>query len=165
MSLRLPTANNYSRQPKKPTRKRRRVDPVSTPNDGPATSSESEINEDTTEIKSNHPEDDNEEADITSDEDEHSTIRANNAYTGATNTIGSIHQRNWFLTLDRRSSGFRKARRGPDEGRWVGDWEPFFVYGRDHERSVVTGRNADEVMEDEDVEKFVGRKMWRPILE
>ena len=108
--------------------------------------------------------DDNDAANV-SDDNEDSKIRASNAYTGAKNTIGSIHQRHWFLTLDRRSSGFHKARSGPDRGKWIGSWEPFYVLGRDHERSVVTGRNADEVMEDEGVDKFVGRKMWRPILE
>ena len=105
-----------------------------------------------------------------SDNDEDATIRANNAYPGAENIIGSIHQRNWLMTLDRKNSGFHKASGGSEAsaghgGRWVGRWEPFFVRGRDVERSVVTGRNADEVMEDEGVERFVGRKMWRPILE
>ena len=96
-------------------------------------------------------------------EDEHEdiVIRANNAYTGAINSIGSVHQRNWFLTLDRRNSGFRK---NGDDGRWVGGWEAFFR-GREHERSLLTGRSADQVMEDEGVEKFVGRKMWRPSME
>jgi len=93
-------------------------------------------------------------------EDDDATIRANNAYPGASNTIGSVHQRNWFLTLDRKNSGFHKGH----HGRWVGEWEPFFVRGRDVESSVVTGRLADDVMRDEGVEKFVGRKMWRPIL-
>jgi len=94
-------------------------------------------------------------------EGEDATIRANNAYPGATNTIRSIHQRHWFLSLDRKNSGFRKRR----NGRWEGGWESFFVKGRDEERSVVTGRLADDVMSDEGVERFVGRKMWRPILE
>lgn len=97
-------------------------------------------------------------ADILSDDDE--TIRANNAYTGATNTIGSIHQRHWFLSLDKKNSGFTKT-----DGDWLGDAAPFYVMGRDYERSVVTGRTADEVMEDEGVAKFIGRKMWRPIIE
>lgn len=104
-------------------------------------------------------------AGIASDEGEDATIRANNAYPGASNTIGSIHQRNWILTLDRKNSGFRRERSGTGRGRWVGGWEPFFVRGRDHERSVVTGRDADAVMADAGVERFVGRKMWRPILE
>ncbi len=106
-----------------------------------------------------------EAAAVASDDDEDAAIRANNAYSGAHNSIGSIHQRNWFLTLDRRNSGFRKARGGPDEGRWVGNWSAFFVRGRDHERSIVTGRSADQVMEDANVARFIGRKMWRAILE
>lgn len=44
-------------------------------------------------------------------------------------------------------------------------FETFFVRGRDVERSVVTGRTADEVMADEGVEGFVGRKGWRAVLE
>lgn len=99
------------------------------------------------------------------DDAEDAEIRANNAYTGAANTIGSIHQRHWFLTLDRQRSGFCKARAGPDAGRWVDAWEAFYVQGRDHERSIVTGRLADDVMEDEGVKNFIGRKMWRPIME
>lgn len=114
-----------------------------------------------------------------SDNEEDETIRANNAYPGAHNTIGSIHQRYWFLTLDRQSSGFAKARTGPHRGRWVpskllsdkdgalhdNGFEPFFVRGREHERSIVTGRLAVDVMEDEGIKNYGGRKMWRPILE
>jgi hypothetical protein len=102
---------------------------------------------------------------MASEDEEDASIRANNAYTGAENTIGSVHQRNWFLTLDRKNSGFRKAQHGTDEPRWVGEWEAFIVKGRDHEKSVVTGRQADDVMEDARVQKFVGRKLWRPIVE
>jgi len=99
-------------------------------------------------------------------EDKDAAIRSNNAYPGSSNTIGSVHQRKWFLTLDRKHSGFHKARQGSNQERWVGGWgEPFFVRGRDFERSVVTGRSADEVMSDEGVQGFVGRKMWRPIME
>lgn len=165
VSLRLPFANDYSDRPKRPIRKRRRFDPpgaadVSTaasnnvPESGPLYPEQ---------VMDVDLEDD--AAGMASDDDEDATIRAGNAYTGATNSIGSIHQRHWFLTLDRRSSGFHKACNGHEQGQWVGSWEPFFVHGRDHERSVVTGRSADEVMEDEGIEKFVGRKMWRPILE
>lgn len=95
-------------------------------------------------------------------EDEGEEMRIDNAYPGSYNTIGSIHQRHWFITLDRTLSGFRK-----EKGTvcWTGDWEPFYVLGREHERSVVTGRLADEVMADDGVQKFMGRKMWRPITE
>jgi hypothetical protein len=62
------------------------------------------------------------------------------------------------VTLDRQYSGFHKARGGPDAGRWVGESDAFYVLGRNHERSVVTGRLADDVMKDERVERFVGRQ-------
>ncbi|MBE7182126.1 MAG: hypothetical protein INR71_13145, partial [Terriglobus roseus] len=82
-----------------------------------------------------------------------------------------IHQRQWFLSLDRRSSGFVPTKGGG--GRWVRGWtggrergfEPFYVRGVDVERSVVTGRSSAEVMRDEGVEGFRPRKMWRPVLE
>ena len=110
--------------------------------------------------------------------------RITNAYPGATNSIGSIHQRRWFLVLDKKRSGFRK-----EGGQWVrtiephfkkhilsdtpkrvpereyGGFEPFFVRGADFERSVVTGRLSKEVMEDEGVQNFRARKNWMPILE
>ncbi|KAI0538922.1 DNA polymerase ligase-domain-containing protein [Xylaria digitata] len=118
-----------------------------------------------------------------------------NAYLGATNSIGSVHQRRWYLSLDREASGFAKRRR---EGRTV--WEsadvhpgasaesarkpedskrkktdeyeavtprltyPFYVRGVDYERSVVTGRRGDEVLRDEGVIGYVGRKGWQAIL-
>ena len=123
-------------------------------------------------------------------EDQDETIRVTNAYPGASNTIGSIHQRQWFLSLDRLSSGFVKSRTGNDEGRWTrrladakvterqhhGDrrgcevaettgFDTFIVRGRDVERSVVTGRLAKDVYEDEGVSGYEGRKMWRPVVE
>jgi hypothetical protein len=98
-------------------------------------------------------------------EEEDAAIRSNNAYTGATNTIGSVHQRHWYLSLDRKNSGFHKARSGSDESRWVGERDTFLVLGKDVERSVVSGRLADEVMSDEGVNMFQGRKMWRAITE
>ncbi|RYP79311.1 hypothetical protein DL770_006716 [Monosporascus sp. CRB-9-2] len=51
-------------------------------------------------------------------EDEH--VRRTNAYAGAANTIGSVHQRRWYLSLDREACGFAKRRRSG--GRTV--WEP-----------------------------------------
>lgn len=171
IGLRLPSNNDASGQPKKPKHKRRRTDPAMITKSEPiSTDSESDTPQQTqassADVEKPLEEDEDEEAALASEaENEDSTIRANNAYTGATNSIGSIHQRHWFLTLDRKNSGFHKAHTGPDEGRWVGDWEPFFVLGRNPEKSVVTGRTADEVMEDEGVKKFVGRKMWRPITE
>lgn len=168
VSLRLPSANDRSAQPRKPKHKRRRTDPAQ--NLAKANASLSDSESDTTStLEPADGESTLDEGDLAvaeaSEDEEDATIRANNAYTGSLNTIGSVHQRHWFLTLDRTASGFRKARRGSDAGRWVGEWAPFYVMGRDHEASVITGRTADEVMADEGVEKFVGRKMWRPIVE
>lgn len=168
ISLRLPSANDRAAQPKKPKRKRRRVESITM-------SSKAEIQTDSDSdtavpfasgesaalVNDEYAESNDVDAGNASEDEEDTAIRANNAYTGATNTIGSVHQRHWFLTLDRRNSGFRKM----SSGRWEGSWDPFFVKGRDVERSVVTGRTADEVMEDDGVSKFVGRKMWRPIME
>ncbi|KAI1279369.1 DNA polymerase ligase-domain-containing protein [Xylaria sp. FL0933] len=122
-------------------------------------------------------------------------VRRTNAYPGATNSIGSVHQRRWYLSLDREASGFVKRWR---EGRIV--WEsadsdsslpieplqkreegkgkgrdgdkttisrltyPFYVRGVEHERSVVTGRLGSEVLGDEGVTGYVGRKGWQAIL-
>lgn len=106
-------------------------------------------------------------------EQEDEKIRLTNAYPGATNSINSIHQRTWYLSMDRESSGFipQKHRDGTREwvrmrdGESLSGFEPFFVRGKDTERSVVTGRLAEEVMSDEGVKGYVGRKGWRPILE
>lgn len=136
---------------------------------------------------------------------EDETIRLTNAYPGAVNSIGSIHQRKWFLSLDRANSGFvqvkdkrsgrvtwsrrrnmnrahdgRRKSSGEDDGGddglgskeeqqdeedEPGGFDPFFVRGRDHERSVVTGRLARDIMADEGVEGYVGRLRWKGILE
>ncbi|KAI8624213.1 DNA polymerase ligase-domain-containing protein [Xylariaceae sp. FL1651] len=124
-------------------------------------------------------------------------VRRTNAYPGATNSIGSVHQRRWYLSLDREASGFVKRRR---DGRVV--WEradsylaaasgrhrsyaendekekkvdrnedvscrltwPFYVRGVEVERSVVTGRLGSEVLRDEGVVGFIGRKGWQGVL-
>ena len=107
------------------------------------------------------------------DEREDEKVRQNNAYPGASNTIGSIHQRTWYLSMDRHNSGFapyrneegrRVWKRRVEDGQLLG-FEPFFVRGREMERSVVTGRRADEVLQDEGVEGYVGRKGWRAVSE
>lgn len=168
VSLRLPSANDKSAQPRKPRHKRRRTDPAQKAAKTSAPTSDTESDAASTPELADGESAVNDEASAAaqaSEDEEDATIRANNAYTGSLNTIGSVHQRHWFLTLDRTASGFRKSRRGSDAGRWVGEWEPFYVLGRDHETSVITGRMADEVMADEGVDKFVGRKMWRPIVE
>lgn len=103
-------------------------------------------------------------------------IRINNAYPGSTNSIGSIHQRRWFITLDRPNSGFidepgsgpgKKRwvrKRGPETGELMG-FEPFYVRGPDAERSVVTGRLGRDVLDDEKVQGFIPRRGWRPVLQ
>ncbi|KAK8132919.1 ABC1 domain-containing protein [Apiospora kogelbergensis] len=109
---------------------------------------------------------------------EDETVRRTNAYIGATNTINSVHQRKWYLSLDRQACGFDKKRR---HGRVV--WEkqdettaeddgtgrhrlryPFYVKGSEVERSVVTGRQGADVLKDEGVVGFVPRKGWRAVL-
>jgi len=169
IALRLPSHNDTSGQPRKPRTKRRRMDPAvakaarqkalaandDTSDDEPDPSGRE------TGTPSVSDKDDAATALASDGEEEIESIRANNAYPGSTNSIGSIHQRHWFLTLDRKNSGLRKR----PSGRWEGAWQPFFVLGREEERSVVTGRLADDVMSDEGVERFIGRKMWRPIVE
>lgn len=108
-------------------------------------------------------------------------VRATNAYPGASNTIGSVHQRKWYLSLDRVACGFVK-----DRGRWVDDTSrhdedsdedsasrqgvaqrlsyPFYVHGSETERSVVTGRLGLDVLRDEGVTDFLQRKGWKPVL-
>lgn len=160
IGLRLPSKNDRFGEPKRPKTKRKRLDPAQKMARSSQIMTDSD-NEDDTVTGDADINTEVDHAGIASDNEEDIAIRENNAYSGAVNSIGSVHQRHWFLSLDRRRSGFTKSTKGD----WVGPWEPFSVYGRDRERSVITGRSADEVMEDERVEKFVGRKMWRAILE
>lgn len=89
--------------------------------------------------------------------------------------------------MDRYSSGFEplpreKDNNGKVRGRreWVRRWEKgemlgfetFYVGGRDVERSVVTGRRAGDVCDDEGVVGegegeggWVGRRGWRGVVE
>ncbi|KAF2031268.1 hypothetical protein EK21DRAFT_63664 [Setomelanomma holmii] len=103
--------------------------------------------------------------DLDTNTDEDAQTRVSNAYPGSTNDVGLVHQRHWFLQLDRHNSGFVLDRTDGGKGMWVRDegergFEPFFVRGRDFERSVVTGRLARDVESDEGVEGFVGRGGW-----
>ncbi|KAI1414916.1 DNA polymerase ligase-domain-containing protein [Hypoxylon sp. FL1857] len=110
-------------------------------------------------------------------------VRRTNAYPGATNSIGSVHQRRWYLSLDREACGFVKRRKAGrvvwepgselrEEGAGEGGGDdrsnrlrfPFYVRGAEVERSVVTGRTGAEVLRDEGVEGYVRRKGWRPVL-
>ena len=115
------------------------------------------------------------EREIAEQEDE--KVRLTNTYPGATNSIGSIYQRRWYLSMDRYASGFcplpiknrseggRRIWTRRREGERLLGFEPFFVLGRESERSVVTGRTANEVMADDGVQGFVGRKGWTPVTE
>jgi hypothetical protein len=116
-------------------------------------------------------------------------VRRTNAYTGALNTIGSAHQRKWYLSLDRSACGLLEKK---GQGRSI--WEPpsttaaddtssqttasgrtvssdgrlsypFYVRGVDYEKSVVTGRQGKDVLRDEGVTNFIARKGWTPVLE
>ncbi|KAI1647725.1 DNA polymerase ligase-domain-containing protein [Daldinia loculata] len=105
-------------------------------------------------------------------------VRRTNAYTGAENSIGSVHQRRWYLSLDREACGFVKHRRAGrvvweakdvEKGEAVDDYRnrlmfPFYVRGAEVERSVVTGRTSVDVLKDEGVIGHVGRKGWQPVL-
>ncbi|KXH45577.1 hypothetical protein CNYM01_07751 [Colletotrichum nymphaeae SA-01] len=119
-------------------------------------------------------------------------VRRTNAYRGAENSVGSVYQRRWYLSLDREACGFERRSIGGKrvwvlrDGDGGGDVNgegveesdrkkdevdesgrlrfPFYVRGPDVERSVVTGRRGDEVLRDEGVEGFVRRKGWRPVL-
>lgn len=111
---------------------------------------------------------------------EDAEVRRTNAYPEAVNSIGSVHQRKWFLSLDREECGFVRTKKdgrvwwerqeatgedggGSDQGQGRLHW-PFFVHGPDHEGSIVTGRLGSEILRDEGVVGYVGRKGWRPIM-
>ena len=104
------------------------------------------------------------------DEIESETIRLTNAYPGAANTISSIYQRRWFLTLDRHNCGFVPEQdKGTGQKLWVrklkadgtrDGFEKFHVLGREVERSIVTGRLAGEILRDEGIEGFLPRASW-----
>ena len=178
LSIRLLTSENRYEQPPKPSRKRRRR-----PSTGKRVAQEtppiSDLDDDE-QVMDPHPDSMDGsisalEREIAEQEDEE--VRLTNTYPGATNNIGSIHQRRWYLSMDRYTSGFcplrveSRSQRGRRtwtrrrEGDRLLGFAPFFVMGREVERSVVTGRTADEVMADKGVQGFVGRKGWRPMTE
>lgn len=178
LSIRLLTSENRHEQPAKPSRKRRRKASPDRPlaQETPPTT---DLDDDE-EVPDAHPKSMEVsvsalEREIAEQEDEE--VRLTNAYPGATNTIGSIHQRRWYLSMDRYASGFcplrtdNRSKGGTRvwtrrrEGEILLGFEPFFVMGRELERGVVTGRTADEVMADSGVLEFVGRKGWRPVTE
>jgi hypothetical protein len=161
ITLRLPSNDDFT---KKPATRRRRSRP-SARNRRPSYTSDSDDTAPATPIATTDQAE--AEEDLDTDTDEDSATRTHNAYPGSTNSIGSIHQRRWFVLLDRRSSGFECS-----GGRWtrrilpngdLGGFEPFIVRGRDHERSVVTGRLARDVESDEGCESYIGRGGWKSI--
>lgn len=161
ITLRLPPNNDIT---KKPATRRRRSRPTAR-SCRPSHTSDSDDAAPATPIAADDQAD--VEEDLDTDTDEDAQTRIQNAYPGSTNNIGAIHQRRWFVVLDRQSSGFECA-----AGKWVrrvlpnGDlsgFEPFVVRGRDHERSVVTGRLARDVERDEGCETYIGRGGWKSI--
>lgn len=177
LSIRLLTSENRHKQPAKPSRKRRRQ-PSGARHSAQETPPTSDLDDE--EVPDSHPSSIDVsisalEREIAEQEDEE--VRLTNTYPGATNSIGSIHQRRWYLSMDRYASGFCPLRMETRSKRGKRTWtrrmehqrllgfEPFLVMGRETERSVVTGRTADEVMADERVRNFVGRKGWRPVTE
>lgn len=110
--------------------------------------------------------------------DAEEAIHTNNAYPGARNSIGSVRQRTWYASMDRVLSGFRKMRQN-GQTKWIrdgdpereqagtvdGGFKPFFVRGREYERSIGTDRLARDVMQDEGVCGYVPRAGWRRVLE
>ncbi|KAL6701940.1 hypothetical protein J3F84DRAFT_356228 [Trichoderma pleuroticola] len=112
-------------------------------------------------------------------EQQDAQVRLTNAYHGASNTIGSIHQRRWYLSLDRRACGFTEKRRRGRSSLWEPPSTeppsisepgpsrlsfPFYVRGPQFEQSVVTGRSGEDVLRDEGVTTFIPRKGWMPVM-
>lgn len=67
--------------------------------------------------------------------------------------------------IDKADNGGRRQWERRREGSRLLGFEPFYVRGSEEETSVITGRKADDIMKDEGVEGFVGRKGWRAVLE
>jgi hypothetical protein len=162
ITLRLPSNNDNTLH--KPAVRRRRKKLVAR-NRRPSHTSDS----DNTPVASNavNADQNTEVDDMDTDSEEDALTRAQNAYPGSTNSIGSVHQRRWFVLPDRPSSGFeqngdRWVRRLLPDGE-LGGFDPFVVRGRDHERSVITGRLAREVESDEGCVGYIGRGGWKSI--
>jgi len=117
------------------------------------------------------------------EEEEEEEVRRTNAYRGATNSIGSVYQRRWYLSLDASGSGFVRRgagtratwerRAGAEVGTSSKDGDgaapprlgyPFYVRGPQLERSVVTGRLASDLFRDEGLEPQASRRGWRAVM-
>ncbi|KAI0169826.1 DNA polymerase ligase-domain-containing protein, partial [Hypoxylon sp. FL1284] len=167
-------------------RRRRRVGPATRSKGAaqPDTSSSSDSEADDTVVDAPAQKTDDSKEEISAMERElreleDDEVRRTNAYPGASNSIGSVHQRRWYASLDRAASGFVRRRRGGgvvweradgvaeegEDGNEDGRLAfPFYVRGVDVERSVVTGRRGADVLRDEGVVGYVGRKGWRPVV-
>ena len=87
---------------------------------------------------------------------EDADVRRTNAYPGAHNSVGSIHQRKWYLSFDRAASGLVERR---VKGRTVWGCPPLRLHAsprRQHLDDTPGGSGLqgdggrDEVIEDED---------------
>lgn len=185
ITLRMDKSTDYAKPIRKGP-KRRRKGPASRKARAPSTSDSANSEPDSSPCKFpdgvNQDEGENDsEIPTHSDDDIDLQIQLKNAYPGSTNTIGSIHTRRWWVSLDRESSGFerritynksligsssRKSTwvRSLDKNKVLRGFEPFYVQGPDAERSVVTGRLGNDVLSDEKVDGFVPRKGWRAVL-
>lgn len=203
LSLRLTKGNFRSVQPKAPSRRRKRT----MPKQGKLRRSETDSGSDN---KDEHPPlkrnlsslsrlespppspsekrpsltPQTEDATAIASDNEEEVVREHNAYIGAMNDVGSIHQRRWYLSMDRVASGFVKKTLQSHAGFTNTVWqrrdnstygeqdvsvptgfERFIVGGRDTERSVLTGRLAGDILADEGVIGYIPRGLWRPVTE
>ncbi|KAJ6084189.1 hypothetical protein N7486_010989 [Penicillium sp. IBT 16267x] len=182
--LRMDKSTDYARPIRNgPKRRRKPVNPRRTIQRAPSTS-DSDIEPSSVsaqESAAEPQETENAEANH-SENDIDLQIQKNNAYPGSINTIGSIHQRRWYLSLDRANSGFEAINPSNETGAplstskkrfWTRShinentmrgFDPFYVRGPEVERSIVTGRLGKDVLDDEKVEGFAPRQGWRPVL-
>lgn len=175
ITLRLPSNNAISVKPaarrrkSKPAARSRQPSYTSDSDTAPPTPRFSRrVSKATSTDKDDVQTQDDNDLDTDSSEDTHT--RVHNAYPGATNSINSIHQRRWFVLLDRPNSGFEllgggKWTRRVLSGGELGGFDAFVVRGREWEKSVVTGRLAREIERDGGCEGFIGRGGWVGIEE
>lgn len=175
---------------KKPARRRRRTGKSAEAKLAETSSSETgeEANHDADTVPATHSQALQQDAAVSALEKElrkleDDEVRSTNAYKGATNSIGSIHQRKWYLSLERDLSGFVPKKTESNRTMWQpkpsaaaergerieSDSKtrlsyPFHVRGRDFERSVITGRLGADILRDEGVDGHVPRMGWKPVV-